>query len=460
MIHLCTSFVGRNPAVMAAISRSRFLCVLVLALACFHSVVSFSNEDRTEVERILGTFIGEKLKQCGNSDWRSKYSDFHRKELLKEKDKKILVAIPNLSGKAAPIALKDFVFLKFLCAGLADRLIGASTASLIAILTNRAFQIGRRKELPQLESAFESAFFNWTRSQDEDWLIEPLKHKANPRNYNETVIQSHDYFAVNTLDDYRLQDRLLRGNLNELMGGEARTTLMVINRGKTIRMFENQNHAQQLKEMGLLPETAFGCMLLFLVKPKPEIFAPVLPLLKEISSNEKTLKIGIQIRSGDRMMQNPHHQVHVDEFSAFFSCAEQIEQFALASGKYDKVKWLLVTDIKSIRESAVKKYGSEKLMTSLQVHIEHSSKESSVCTNCDPVSLHGFTGAAAEWFTLAMADYFVISRYSGFGRSAAMLSMKSSSVYTVINGKEKAPITCNSQSFTDLETMSYEWSGI
>lgn len=344
---------------------------------------------------------------------------------------------------------------------MADRIIGAATACIVAMLTNRAFQIGRRRELPNLELAFDAANFNWTRKRDEDWLIEPLKHKANPRNYNESVIQSRKYFAVNTLDDYRLQDRLLRGNLAELMGGDdIHTTLMVINRGKTIRMFENQNHVKQLKEMGLTPETAFGCITHYLLAPKPEIFLPVLPQLRILRGNERVLKIGLQIRSGDRMMMSPHHQVDSGEYSAFFSCAEQIEQFALKDGKYDSAVWFLVTDMKSIRESAVKKYGESKIVTSLQVSIEHSSKEVSVCQNCDPVSHHGFTGAAAEWYMLSMADYFVVSRYSGFGRSAGMLSMRPNSIYTVINGKEKAPITCNSQSFSDLETISYEWSGI
>ncbi len=332
---------------------------------------------------------------------------------------------------------------------------------MIAVLTNRAFQFGRRKEIPILEQAFQPAYFNWTRAQDEDWLIEPLKHKASHKNYNETVIQSRKYFAVNTLDDYRLQDRLLRGNLVELMGGaDIETTFMVINRGKTIRMFENQNHVKQLTEMGLTPATAFGCLTYHLLQPKAEIFAPLLPQLRSLRSSDKILRIGIQIRSGDKMMMNPHHQIDAGEYSAFFSCAEQIEAFALKDGKYEKAMWFLVTDIKSLRESVVKKYGENKVVTSLQVNIEHSSKETSVCRDCDPVSLHGFTGAAAEWYMLSMTDYFVISRYSGFGRSAGMMSMRQNSIYTVINGKEKADITCSSQSFTDLENISYDWSGI
>lgn len=36
--------------------------------------------------------------------------------------------------------------------------------------------------------------------------------------------------AVNTIDDFKLQDRLLRQDLNQILGGNAKTTLISINR--------------------------------------------------------------------------------------------------------------------------------------------------------------------------------------------------------------------------------------
>lgn len=359
--------------------------------------------------------------------------------------------------------------------GLADRVIGFSTACMIAILTNRVFQIGRRHELPILETTFTSPYINWTRAQDPHWMIDPLRHKANPRNYNSSVLESRKFFAVNTIDDFRLQDRLLRGNLNELMGSDAQTTLIAINRGKTIRMFENQNHVEQLKAMGLTPETAFGCMVNFLLKPKPDVFLPVIAQLETLGAasavDSKVLKIGIQIRTGDHSMAQPDRKVDVSEYSAYFDCAAQIEALMMqpkegsTTAPYTSAIWFLVSDIKSLRESAVGKYGANKVLTSTDVHIEHSSKEASVCAKqggCaeSAVSHKGFSTAVAEWWMLSMADAFVISRYSGFGRSAAMHSLRTKAIYTVMNGKERASITCNVQSATDLESISYEWSGI
>jgi hypothetical protein len=58
--------------------------------------------------------------------------------------------------------------------------------------------------------------------------------------------------------------------------------MISINRGKTIRLFENSHHTNKLTRLGLEPATAFGCAINYLLKPKPEIF---LPLLKQVYYN-------------------------------------------------------------------------------------------------------------------------------------------------------------------------------
>lgn len=333
---------------------------------------------------------------------------------------------------------------------------------MIAYLTNRTFQIGDRSPLPRIEDVFISPHINWSRPSEPEWIIEPLKFRANPRNYNSSVLDSHEYYAVNTIEDYKLLDRLLRFDLNEIMNKEAWTTLISINRGKTIRMFENQKHITRLNATGLTPSTAFGCIVNYLIKPKPEVFLPVLDQLHTMATlTPDTLKIGIQIRTGDRTMGNSHH-APVDDYAGFFNCAKEIEHFALtANPQYKKAIWYLITDLKSVREDAVAKFG-DKILTSVNVHIEHSSKEESVCKNgnCGNVTLYGFSTAAAEWWMFSMADYFVISEYSGFGRSAAMHSLKTSSIYTIPWKRMKAGVSCSNESYTQLENLSYEWSGI
>jgi hypothetical protein len=353
--------------------------------------------------------------------------------------------------------------------GLADRLVGATTVLFIAILTNRAFQIGRRERLPNLETAFTSPNINWHRELDPDWLIEPLKDSAQIKNYNETIISSKKYYAVNTIGDIRLQDRLLRQDLSLIMGTDAETTLMVINRGKTIRMFENEHYTEQTwNKMKLNPYIAFGCLLNYFLQPKSEIFLPVYDQFMAMSSLDPTvLKISIQIRTGDHTWNGGNVKGSaadgrgwLESLERYFTCAQQIEDFVMKSnpGKYNSVIWYLTTESKSLRYAAVEKYGS-KLVTSVESTLEHSAKESSVCQGdaaACTVKDVGFATAAAEWWMIGYAQYHVVTLNSGFGRSGGFRTYTNDTMYTLDN---KA-IQCNAGGFSDLEHIMYDWSGI
>jgi hypothetical protein len=371
--------------------------------------------------------------------------------------------------------------------GLADRVIGMVTTCMIAMLTDRAFQVGRRGTLVNLETIFHSPYINWTRESDADWLIEPLKHDAKVRQYNNTVLSSKEYYAVNTINDFKLQDRLLRGDLHALMGGDdVQTTMLMINRGKTIRMFENDHVKSKLQSMGLTPYSAFGCIMHFLIRPQTNLFLPFYQEFYTLTNTRTQhakgiLKIAIQIRAGDTYLTNSDHTIDIHQYRAYFDCADQIEKFVLASGNYTSALWYLVTDSHPLRKAAIVEYGEDKLVTALQTKIEHSSKEGSVCKHANKhdishgngntggsaagnndcqVSVDGFRMAAAEWWMLSFAQYHIISRYSGFGRSAAMYSLQQDHIYTVMNGKGGSSIACSPKTFTDLETLSYDWSGI
>ena len=273
---------------------------------------------------------------------------------------------------------------------MADRIVGFTTTLAFAILTNRAFQMGKRGKLPAFEDAFEQPNINWSRDPDADWLIEPLNEKANPRQYNQTVLDSKQFYAVNTINDIKLQDSTLRKDLNVILGGDAQTTMMVGNRGKTIRLFENSFVNKRLVEdMALNPHTLFGCLINYMMQPKREIFLPVYDQFEKMSKiDPQVLKVSIQIRAGDHVWANNNHDAtQADEgllrsFQRFFSCAEQIETFVKADnpGKYSSVLWYLATDSKALRHAAAVHYG-DKVVTSLHSTLEHSAKESSVCSS-------------------------------------------------------------------------------
>lgn len=389
-------------------------------------------------------------KYCANS-WTQTYTKFHHDNVLTNSSK--LIFVPILSG-------------------LADRIIGTSTSFLFAVLTNKVFQIGNRHQLPNFETVFTSPNINWTRHVDEEWLLDPLRDNAANRYYDQATLAQGKYYAVNTINQYKLQDAFLRQDINNLLGNSY-NIFISINRGKTIRIFENDHYKQKLASMGLLPYTAFGCMVHYLFTPRPEIFVPVLPQLHSLihhsyprsvaSGNDKvaSLRIGIHIRTGDKhLMSYDHAAPGIASFHHHFDCATQIETFARVSPD-QPVVWYLLTDSPQLRKEAVEKYG-DKILTSLTSRIEHSAKEASVCTHDCQVSNTGFQTAAAEWYLFGLCEYFVISEWSGYGRSAAFRSLRNDSIYTIRNDKRGHPLhaVCDQKSFSELFDMPYDWSGI
>ena len=338
---------------------------------------------------------------------------------------------------------------------------------MFAILTDRAFQIGRRGKLPLFESAFNAPNINWTRAADPDWLIEPLREKANPNNYNSTILESKKYYAVNTIENIRLQDSFLRQDIVQILGGaDIETTMLVSNRGKTIRIFENSNYIQKLEYMKLNPYTAFGCLVNYIIQPKKEIFLPIYEQFEKITiPDPKILKISIQIRTGDQIWtgNTMSNEAALKHSESFFQCAEQIESYVMNEnpGKYNSVLWYLASDSKILREAAVEKYG-EKVITGLHSHIEHSAKEQSVCahssgsSDCGSVSDVGFHTAAAEWWLLGYAEYHVITLYSGYGRSGAYRTYTTDRIWSV----DKSANRCHKGGYSNLEEIMYDWAGI
>ena len=384
-----------------------------------------------------------------NTTWMGKYAQRHKELLGLEKR---LVHVPFLSG-------------------LADRIIGLVTTTTFAFFTDRAVQSGRRPPLLPLETFFTSPYINWTRAYDPDWLLVPLHEKANPKQYNDTIVKSGEFNAVNTHNNWKLLDAFLRQDIDKIFGApqQFKNVMLLMNRGKTIRLFENSHYAQRLtEEMRLTPETAFGCMVSFLLQPRPEVFASgggLAQILEKLTvpspeQDQDVLKIAIQIRAGDANLLANKDTADGAHFQAYFKCAQEIEEWAKKSPS-QRVLWYLTTDSRRIREYAVARFGAEKVLTSLSTTIEHSSKEASTgCSNNCTVSNTGFMHAAAEWWMIGACHYHVITLNSGYGRSAAARSLRRNSIYTVREDRKHPMKVCNNTTYTDLEQLSYDWSGL
>ena len=65
---------------------------------------------------------------------------------------------------------------------------------------------------------------------------------------------------------------------------------------------------QALHALGLRPETAFGCILNFLLDLQPSVKQHFSDIL-EVLTNPRVLKIGLQMRFGDATFHKQHQQV-------------------------------------------------------------------------------------------------------------------------------------------------------
>lgn len=147
----------------------------------------------------------------------------------------------------------------------ADRIVGVVSAFYFALLTERAFTLTATYEgLQPFEAAYAAPHINWTTSSEHLALyhkIVAIHNEDGPPD-----IEGPGYQVYNAINpEYRSEDgpkKLIemfeRGNLTQLANDKG-VVFFTTNRGLSVRLFDNQNHAEQLRYMGLTPETAFAC---------------------------------------------------------------------------------------------------------------------------------------------------------------------------------------------------------
>jgi len=168
--------------------------------------------------------------------------------------------------------------------------------------------------------------------------------------------------------------------------------------------------------MGLHPSLAFACAIDFLFRIRPQTLEPYTAELATLSDPD-TLKIGIQIRVGDKVFTTGEDSSTVEVYRAFFDCAAQIEASRRRSAD-QKVVYYLISDSTRLRRLAAEAFGA-KLLTSVDGVVKHTRKKRSA----DPAEvLKAFRAAVAEMWLFSLCDYHTTTLRSGFGRTGAFMS--------------------------------------
>ena len=335
----------------------------------------------------------------------------------------------------------------------------------ISIIVGRSYRIGKRTEVLPMETALSSASFNWSHEYEPSWVMEPFILDSRTKNYNKSILDTGAYYALNAIQDhkfYGLIAQYSKGDLKKLTGDDSHKTIISLDRGLIFSMTINPLLSPILREFGLNSKNAYGCILNSLFTPKPEIFDGMQKIVSRIvKRNSSTLMIGIHIRTGDKALLNSGLLASMSQpVQKQFKCAESLERHILATSKtYQHCLWYVRSDSRRLRLTARQRYG-HKVVTLLSMQTEHTSKEKSMCSsnkyNCT-VSIKGFQTAAAEWWLFGMMDYFIISSNTGFSKSAAMRSNKVKSIFMI---NDTSPGVCMPDTFTSVDQLAKQWSGL
>ena len=356
--------------------------------------------------------------------------------------------------------------------GLADRYVNAASAFIVALITNRVLCIHPAPPVhksgpfqPPLETAFDAPFIDWTCPG-----LRPLEDPNLTQSSIDTAVRDWGDLVLVKGQPTPLYKLFIESNLLELEENEADVFKLLVHRGLTVGMFKNKNHAQQVMDFGLKPETAFGCITSYLFRPNRHSFTLVSKNLMSLMTDEDVIKIGIQIRSGDKLIQHNADMTEITDAAfdrlalPYFECAETLEADIreLNPDQKDKeIFWYLMTDSLAIRGAALKRY-PEKIRHYNETEIEFFKT----------VTEHGLRHTLMEHWLLQQSHHHIITRTSGLGRTAAYASLRRNSVFTMAIGsvgnlkeegqtsKREAGRGCKVADGDTVDLTYATWSGI
>lgn len=322
----------------------------------------------------------------------------------------------------------------FIEGGLADCLAGAVSAFYYAMLTKRAFRIlGDRWAM-----AYRTKSIDWRDFHDPQYYQRLSAVNSSEVSY---VVQGYHQHVHNASELYI---QFAYKNLKQYKSAST-TVVLHTNLGLTHTLFYNTNHMAELFRMGLRPETAFGCAINFLFEPWPSTMRPYAAIINELSK-PAVLAIGIQIRVGDHALANQDANIDVAKYHPFFDCAEAVELAHQVFGQ--RTYWLLITDSLQLRRYAANRYPG-KVLTETYADISHVGVKTATA--------NGMRMAAADNWILALCQHFIISQWSGFGRTAVARSLTWGDVHILNTLERSITKTCNASTKVTYRQLASQY---
>ncbi|CAG8507190.1 5894_t:CDS:2 [Funneliformis caledonium] len=332
-------------------------------------VESLTEEERADIllTKSLEINTDESLdSSCGS--WQDNYSRLHENILSR-----------NASQRYVSYICDD----KIKCGGLANRILGMTSAFIFALLTNRAFLADWQTRLP-LEDIFNSPNI--------DWSYDSLNLPSDIRELETSELNIID-FDARTLDE-----KFMLSNWTTKYPSSF--IKFYSNRGMVIRSFDSKFYSTILKDMGLRPHTAFGCILDYLFRPVPSAYS-FITQYTSLFALSSIFTVGIQIKSQNGLTS-------LQDYKYYFDCADQLTQTYAAP--HQKVIYYVVTDSVKLREEAVEEL-EHVVVSGLPIDSNFDNLD----------NLDSANNALIENWIFSKTDYRVISP-GDYGKLAAFHS--------------------------------------
>jgi hypothetical protein len=328
---------------------------------------------------------------------------------------------PEVGGARNPAPRRVVLFTGY--NGLSDSLVGAVAAFYLAAL------VGAEFHMRFSGNAADPSFL---------WAYEPNCFDALGATWSaaDHAPFSGDGFPVQrthyNFDTYHVPDHFARivkeGDLAELWAGNEVLSI-TSHLGFVHHLLRNPRYANTLAAIGITARNAFAEAFHFLLCPRA---AGLRRFRTELATfrDSATITIGIHVRTGvhyDKAFEPGAPTVSMSSFMHFFACAQQVEDALLkavvpkSGAAPPRALWFLISDSLSLREDAALRLRNKLVPRSGGIDVRHTRTS----TMTTPVAMNStcgsFLDAALEHWLFGLADAHVVTHWSGFGRTAAIL---------------------------------------
>lgn len=304
--------------------------------------------------------------------------------------------------------------------GLADTLVGAVTAFYIAALAGAEFHMrfSASANDPSFLWAFEPNCFDALN----EWAGAGVQNSAHTRTLSFDIFHMPSDFAL----------IVESGDVRELWGGKTVLSLHT-HVGLVHKLLRNPRYAAQLAASGLNAHNAFAEAYHFLLRPRSAGLARFRGELNALA-DASTVRIGIHVRAGvhyDGSFEADAPELGVADFAPFFECAREVTSAlaALRVGggalEMPRVQWLLLSDSVALRADAMRRLPDMLIARTAGIDVRHSRTSTLTTPHADNVTCASFLDAAMEHWLFGLADAHVVSQWSGFGRTGALVHVDS-----------------------------------